>query len=210
VPWRRCSTAASAGRAASIGIAAAHIGISPFPNPDRFIDMSEEREANVYESPIGPLAITVDGDGRLRGIRFPNEEARPGEGGPGPTGPVTTQLREYFDGRRERFDLAVELTGTPLQLAVWARLRRIPYGETVSYGELTGDLDPQVFPADLEPYQRVRAVGTEIGRTPVPIVIPCHRVIGADGSLTGYGGGLHRKRALLDLEQGVAQMLPLA
>jgi methylated-DNA-[protein]-cysteine S-methyltransferase len=172
--------------------------------------MSEEREENVYESPIGPLEISVGEDGRLRRIRFPNEERRAGEGSPGRIGPVAAQLDEYFGGTRERFDLKVELTGTPLQLAVWSRLRQIPYGETVSYGALTADLDPAVFPADLEPYLRVRAVGTEIGRTPVPIVVPCHRVIGSDGSLTGYGGGLHRKRALLDLEQGVAQLLPLA
>jgi methylated-DNA-[protein]-cysteine S-methyltransferase len=172
--------------------------------------MSQERDASVYESPIGSLEISVGTDGRLRRIRFPNEEPRAGEGGSGPIGPVARQLREYFDGERRRFDLDVELAGTPLQLAVWSRLRQIPYGETVSYGELTADLDPEAFPADLEPYLRARAVGTEIGRTPVPIVIPCHRVIGADGSLTGYGGGLHRKRALLDLEQGVAQLLPLA
>jgi methylated-DNA-[protein]-cysteine S-methyltransferase len=171
--------------------------------------MSQERETKAYESPVGSLEISVGGDGRLRRIRFPNEEPRPGESDPGQIEPVARQLDEYFEGERRRFDLDLELTGTPLQLAVWSRLRQIPYGETVSYGELTADLDPAVFPADLEPYQRVRAVGTEIGRTPVPIVVPCHRVIGADGSLTGYGGGLHRKRALLDLEQGVAQLLPL-
>jgi methylated-DNA-[protein]-cysteine S-methyltransferase len=124
--------------------------------------------------------------------------------------PVAAQLEEYFAGDRETFELGVELGGTPLQLAVWERLREIPYGETRSYGEVTEGLDESIFPAGLEPYERVRAVGTEIGRTPVPIVVPCHRVVGSDGSLTGYGGGLHRKRALLELEQGVAQLLPLA
>lgn len=164
-------------------------------------------DANVYESPLGPLTITLAPDGRLQRIWFPNEKSP--EGGEGEAGPVIAQLKEYFAGKRHHFDLDLDLSGTPLQLAVWARLREIPYGETVSYGDLTEDLDPTVFPAELEPYKRVRAVGAEIGHTPIPIVVPCHRVIGADGSLTGYGGGMHRKRALLDLEQGMAQLLPL-
>ena len=113
---------------------------------------------------------------------------------------MSRQLDEYFAGTRRGFELEVELRGTPFQLAVWRRLREIPYGSTVSYGGIVDDLDEAVFPAGLEPHQRARAVGTEVGRTPVPIVVPCHRVIGADGSLTGYGGGLDRKRALLDLE----------
>ena len=165
------------------------------------------RDANVYESPLGPLTITLAADGRLRRIWFPNEKSP--EGGEGEAGAVIAQLEEYFAGNRRDFDLGLDLSGTPLQVAVWARLREIPYGETVSYGELTEDVDPAVFPAELEPYKRVRAVGAEVGRTPTPIVVPCHRVIGADGSLTGYGGGIHRKRALLDLEQGTAQLLPL-
>jgi methylated-DNA-[protein]-cysteine S-methyltransferase len=169
-----------------------------------------EMSWTIYESPLGPLTIVAADGGSLKSIYFPDHGLRLDEGDRRQLGPVVEQLGEYFAGERERFDLEIELSGTPLQLAVWERLRRIPYGETVSYGELTAGLDAAVFPADLEPYQRARAVGTEIGRTPVPIVIPCHRVIGADGSLTGYGGGLHRKRALLDLEQGVAQLLPLA
>ena len=92
-------------------------------------------------------------------------------------------------------------------MAVWNRLRRIPYGATLSYGEIAEDLGEAVFPADLEPHERARAVGAEVGRTPVPIVVPCHRVIGADGSLTGYGGGLERKRALLDLESSQLALL---
>lgn len=164
-------------------------------------------DANVYESPLGPLTITLGPDGRLQRIWFPNEKSP--EGGGGEAGTVIAQLEEYFAGKRREFDLDLDLSGTPLQLAVWARLGEIPYGETVSYGDLTKDLDPAVFPAGQEPYKRVRAVGAEIGHTPIPIVVPCHRVIGADGSLTGYGGGMHRKRALLDLEQGTAQLLPL-
>lgn len=172
--------------------------------------MSEPSRWTVYESPLGQLTLGATTEGALNRILFPDEERHAAGRDRSALASAMRQLDEYFDGTRERFDLTVDLAGTPLQLAVWARLRRIPYGETVSYGELTSDLDESVFPADLEPYQRVRAVGTEIGRTPVPIVIPCHRVIGADGSLTGYGGGLHCKRALLDLEQGVAQLLPLA
>jgi O-6-methylguanine DNA methyltransferase len=114
---------------------------------------------------------------------------------------VTAQLAEYFAGERRGFEVDLDLRGTPLQLRVWELLRRIPYGATTSYGELTEQIDAALFPAALEPWRRVRAVGTEIGRTPTPIVVPCHRVIGADGSLVGYGGGLERKAALLALER---------
>ena len=152
-----------------------------------------------YESPLGPLTIVVSSSGALTALRFP--------GGPAPDGAdrrplpeVTAQLDEYFAGARQGFDLRVELRGDPFQLRVWERLREIPYGETASYGQIAADLDETAFPTGLEPHERARAVGTEIGRTPVPIVVPCHRVLGADGSLTGYGGGLERKRALLDLE----------
>ena len=126
----------------------------------------------------------------------------PGAGRGGQTAAARghAQLDEYFAGARQGFDLRVELRGDPFQLRVWERLREIPYGETASYGQIAADLDETAFPAGLEPHERARAVGTEIGRTPVPIVVPCHRVLGADGSLTGYGGGLERKRALLDLE----------
>jgi methylated-DNA-[protein]-cysteine S-methyltransferase len=113
---------------------------------------------------------------------------------------VVEQLKEYFAGERQAFDLALDLSGTPLQMLVWAQLRQIPYGSTVSYGELAGQIDASAFPEGLEPYQRVRAAAAAVGQTPTPILVPCHRVIGADGSLTGYGGGLPRKRALLALE----------
>jgi methylated-DNA-[protein]-cysteine S-methyltransferase len=110
------------------------------------------------------------------------------------------QLEEYFAGERKVFDLTLDLAGSPLQKLVWARLQRIPYGSTVSYGELAGQIEESAFPDSLEPYQRVRAAAAAIGRTPTPILVPCHRVIGADGSLTGYGGGLERKQDLLELE----------
>ena len=162
-----------------------------------------------YDSPLGTLRLIAEG-GVLTGIRFPEEPPRGEPGESIELTAVAAQLDEYFGGRRQAFDLPVALGGTPLQLAVWERLRAIPYGETISYGELAAAVDPALFPPGTEPHLRARAVGTEVGRTPVPIVVPCHRVIGSDGSLTGYGGGLHRKRALLDLEQGVGQLLPLA
>jgi O-6-methylguanine DNA methyltransferase len=106
--------------------------------------------------------------------------------------PVIAQLAEYFAVERRSFDVALDLVGTEFQLAVWHGLLRIPYGTTVSYSELAQAIGrPDV----------VRAVGAAVGQTPVPIVVPCHRVIGKNGSLTGYGGGLHRKAALLELER---------
>jgi methylated-DNA-[protein]-cysteine S-methyltransferase len=165
---------------------------------------------STYESPVGPLTIVASPQGALRNLYFPDRAPHLAAADREAMKPVATQLEEYFAGDREAFELNVELGGTPLQLAVWERLREIPYGETRSYGEIAEGLDESIFPAGLEPYERVRAVGTEIGRTPVPIVVPCHRVVGAGGNLTGYGGGLHRKRALLELEHGVVQLLPLA
>jgi methylated-DNA-[protein]-cysteine S-methyltransferase len=104
---------------------------------------------------------------------------------------VVEQLEAYLDGRLEEFDLPLAPEGTDFQLQVWQELQNIPYGTTISYGELAGRIgNPKA----------VRAVGTANGSNPLPIVIPCHRVIGADGSLTGYGGGLEIKEALLSLE----------
>jgi methylated-DNA-[protein]-cysteine S-methyltransferase len=106
------------------------------------------------------------------------------------------QLEEYFAGTRKEFDLPLEPRGTEFQLRVWKRLLQIGYGETTTYGALARDLGD---------VQASRAVGLANGSNPIPIVIPCHRVIGADGSLTGFGGGLPIKRALLDLEHSAAQ-----
>lgn len=103
------------------------------------------------------------------------------------------QLQEYFDGSRREFSLPLLPEGTPFQQMVWEALRDIPYGTTISYQELAGRIG-----AD----KAVRAVGAANGANPIPIIIPCHRVIGADGSLTGYGGGIERKRWLLDHEAG--------
>lgn len=104
------------------------------------------------------------------------------------------QLRAYFDGNLKEFDLPLDPHGSAFQLSVWEQLGRIGYGETASYGEIARRLGMTGAAS--------RAVGLANGRNPIPIVIPCHRVVGADGTLTGYAGGVARKRALLDLEQG--------
>jgi methylated-DNA-[protein]-cysteine S-methyltransferase len=154
----------------------------------------------VYESPIGPLTL-VAGRRGLTDLGFPGRTRVPAEAREAPMAAVTGQLDAYFAGELREFDLGLDLHGTPLQKAVWRALLEIPYGETASYGEQAARIDPSLFDADLEPWQRARVVGAANGRNPVAIVVPCHRVIGADGSLTGYGGGLERKRALLDLER---------
>jgi methylated-DNA-[protein]-cysteine S-methyltransferase len=154
----------------------------------------------IYESPIGPLTL-VAGPKGLTNLSFPGRLRPPAEAMKGEIASVVDQLEAYFAGELRSFDLELDLHGTPLQKAVWQELLEIPYGTTTSYGELAGRIDESVYRSDVEPYRRARVVGAANGRNPVPIIVPCHRVIGADGSLTGYGGGLHRKQALLDLER---------
>jgi methylated-DNA-[protein]-cysteine S-methyltransferase len=108
------------------------------------------------------------------------------------------QLAQYFAGERTSFDLKLHMDGTAFQRTVWRALTEIPYGETISYGELARRIGRP---------DRARAVGTANGQNPIAVIVPCHRVIGADGKLVGYGGGLENKRLLLDLEQGA---IPLA
>jgi methylated-DNA-[protein]-cysteine S-methyltransferase len=148
----------------------------------------------MYSSPIGPL--TLRGDAHvLTAIHFPGRVGGLGEASRDPAAfaePIR-QLDEYFDGQRRAFEIEVSLDGTPFERAVWGELLKIPYGTTTSYGALAKAIGCP---------ERVRDVGGAIGRTPVPIVVPCHRVVASDGALTGYGGGLERKRALLDLEAG--------
>jgi methylated-DNA-[protein]-cysteine S-methyltransferase len=110
-----------------------------------------------------------------------------------PFAEVRRQLAEYFDGERDEFDVPLEMTGTHFQRRVWRALRQIPYGETTTYGELARRVGRP---------SASRAVGLANGRNPIAVIVPCHRVIGSDGSLTGYGGGLERKRLLLELEVG--------
>jgi methylated-DNA-[protein]-cysteine S-methyltransferase len=153
----------------------------------------------VYESPIGPLTLGAGPSG-LTDLNFAGRIPPPDAAQPDALPEVTAQLDAYFAGELSEFDLPLDPHGTPLQKAVWRALLEIPYGGTASYGEQAAKIDPALFEAGVEPWQRARVVGAANGQNPIAIVIPCHRVIGADGSLTGYGGGLERKRALLDLE----------
>ncbi|HEU5063844.1 MAG TPA: methylated-DNA--[protein]-cysteine S-methyltransferase [Solirubrobacterales bacterium] len=157
----------------------------------------------VYESPIGPLTL-IAGPRGLTNLEFPGRFHIPEGAQQSPMPAVTEQLDAYFAGELREFDLPLDPDGTPLQKAVWRALLEIPYGETASYGEQAARIDPNLFDADVEPWQRARVVGAANGRNPIAIVVPCHRVIGADGSLTGYAGGLDRKRTLLDLERRTA------
>jgi methylated-DNA-[protein]-cysteine S-methyltransferase len=148
------------------------------------------------ETPIGTLMIAGDRDTICR-IDFPKDgraskpEADWTESARGAVAHALRQLREYFAGKRTDFDLPLAPAGTVFQRAVWRRLQEIPYGETISYGELAQRIgNPKAS----------RAVGAANGQNPIPIVIPCHRVIGANGKLTGFGGGLPTKEALLALE----------
>ena len=148
------------------------------------------------ESPIGPLTLTAR-EGRLTGLHMgPPRElglAAPESPDAPPLPDARAQLEQYFAGALTEFDLPLAPQGTPFQLRVWQELRRIPYGQSVSYGELARRIGRP---------GAARAVGLANGRNPIAMVVPCHRVIGADGSLTGFGGGIERKRALLELEAG--------
>lgn len=168
-------------------------------------------------SPVGPLRL-VAADGALTGVDFLDRAPATLDPGGGPESAshqrfleraaaaageqtdadpllreAADQLTAYFDGRLEVFDLPVVASGTPFQQRVWERLRAIKYGTTATYGELAADLGMAGHGA--------RAVGMANGRNPVPIVVPCHRVVGSGGALTGYGGGMARKRWLLAHEQ---------
>jgi methylated-DNA-[protein]-cysteine S-methyltransferase len=147
-------------------------------------------------SPVGRLLLVADHEG-LRQIRFererhPRAAADHWVRSRDALAFARGQLEQYFAGERQRFALPLHPLGTPFQLGVWEELGRIPYGVTISYGELARRIGQPAA---------VRAVGAANGRNPLPIVLPCHRVIGSDGSLTGFGGGLPTKRFLLALEQ---------
>ncbi len=147
----------------------------------------------IYESPLGALTV-IAGPSGVRSICFPGRSPRLDESARAPLADTVEQLEQYFAGERKDFELSLDLAGTPFQRLVWECLREIPYGSTISYGELAGQVEPAAYPDDLEPYQRVRLAAATVGRTPTPIVVPCHRVIGADGSLTGYGGVCRESR----------------
>ncbi len=150
---------------------------------------------STFESPVGPLLLAGSKAGLLlvsfaSGDRPRNVDP---EWRPDATAfvEVVQQLQSYFAGERKNFDLALILEGTDFQKRVWTALRKIPYGETISYKELAEMIGSP---------KAVRAVGAANGANPIPIIIPCHRVIGNDGSLTGFGGGLPLKKQLLELE----------
>jgi methylated-DNA-[protein]-cysteine S-methyltransferase len=154
------------------------------------------------ESPVGPLLLAADDSG-LRSIEFMSGR-RPVQANPQwqedvePLRETIRQLRAYFAGELESFDLKLAPQGTAFQLSVWNQLCEIPYGETISYGELARRVgNPNAS----------RAVGLANGSNPIPIVIPCHRVIGSNGKLTGYGGGLPIKEKLLGLERRQLRLL---
>lgn len=156
--------------------------------------------STVIDSPIGVLELTSDGTA-LTEILFTNGELEP-ERRDLDTDPVlqqaVQQLTEYFDGKRTDFDLPLSFAGTSFQKQVWSTLLEIPYAETWSYAELARRIGQP---------NASRAVGAANGQNPLPVIVPCHRVVGANGSLTGYGGGLDRKRTLLQLEAQVQPML---
>jgi methylated-DNA-[protein]-cysteine S-methyltransferase len=153
----------------------------------------------LYDSPVGELTLVGTGS-VLTGVYFHHHWYRPDPATFGPLPEdgredgfreVRRQLDEYFAGDRREFDLAVQADGDEFQHRVWDAIDRIPYGRTTTYGEIARELgDPALS----------RDVGAAVGRNPVSIVVPCHRVVGKDGKLTGYAGGLARKRFLLDLE----------
>jgi methylated-DNA-[protein]-cysteine S-methyltransferase len=166
-------------------------------------EMSIPPDWTICESPIGPLTV-VAGPKGITHIHFHGHAPRLSEAARQPMREAVDQLEAYFAGERQTFELDLDLRGAPLQREVWRQLLEVPYGTTTTYGEVAGRIEEALYDPDLEPYKRPRVVGAAIGRNPVPVVVACHRVIGADGSLTGYYGGLRRKQTLLDLESKMA------
>ncbi|MFI8297567.1 methylated-DNA--[protein]-cysteine S-methyltransferase [Streptomyces nigra] len=157
------------------------------------------RRHSVIDSPYGPLTLVAE-DGVLCGLYMTDQRHRPAEETFGsldasPFAQTEEELEAYFAGELRQFTVPLHLKGTPFQLTVWNHLRTIPYGETRTYGQLAEALGNR---------GASRAVGLANGKNPIGIIVPCHRVIGATGSLTGYGGGLPRKQRLLAFESGAA------
>jgi methylated-DNA-[protein]-cysteine S-methyltransferase len=162
------------------------------------IDSSATASYTLLESPVGGLLACADGAGAVTGLHFLDRGGkREGISDERPFAELRRQLDAYFAGERRDFELELAPSGSPFQLEVWRALREIPYGRTASYGEIAAAVGQP---------GAARAVGGANNRNPIAIVIPCHRVIGASGSLTGYGGGLPRKRQLLELEADQAQI----
>jgi len=150
----------------------------------------------VVDGSLGPLTLVAGRDG-IEAVHFAEDAPALAAGShdPGALAGAAGQVREYLAGSRRAFDLPLALRGSPLQRAVWAEVARIPYGETITYAELARRVGRP---------EAVRAVGSAVGATPTPLLVPCHRVVGSDGALRGYSGGLERKAALLALERRVA------
>ncbi|MCW2671751.1 MAG: cysteine methyltransferase [Frankiales bacterium] len=149
----------------------------------------------VVDSPLGPLTLVAK-DGAVAGLYMTDHRHQPtidGQRDDSVLPELREQLAAYFTRDLKEFDVRTAVTGTPFQVRVWTALARIPYGETWSYAQLAREVGSPAA---------VRAVGLANGKNPVSIVVPCHRVVGSDGSLTGYGGGLARKQQLLELERG--------
>jgi methylated-DNA-[protein]-cysteine S-methyltransferase len=164
--------------------------------------MMETLHYRTVDSPVGPLTL-AGRDGRLRHLRMVDQTYEPSREGwmadDSAFADAVAQLEAYFAGDLIEFELDLELMGTDFQRRVWAALLTIPYGETRSYGEIALQIGSP---------GGSRAVGLANGHNPVGIIVPCHRVIGANGSLTGYGGGIHRKKSLLEMERN--RMAPVA
>ncbi|GHD30180.1 methylated-DNA--[protein]-cysteine S-methyltransferase [Nocardiopsis kunsanensis] len=166
------------------------------PGTDFRVPLEGPTRYTLMDSPIGELTLTGDGEA-LTGIHTRGTDDRNRTVQEGwvrddtPFAEAVRQLRAYFDGRLRDFDLPLAPSGTEWQRTVWRALTTVPYGRTASYGELARDLDRP---------GSSRAVGSANGRNPISIVVPCHRIIGADGTLTGYSGGVWRKELLLGLE----------
>lgn len=160
-----------------------------------------------FKSPFGGMLLAAS-DAGLCGVYFDRQKHHPKRAGDWQHAPDNAHLRRarrqlagYFAGKRRQFDLVLDPSGTDFQKAVWKAISGVPYGETISYGELARRSG---FP------EGARAAGAATGRNPIGIVVPCHRIVGADGSLTGYAGGLERKRALLALESAERDLLSAA
>jgi methylated-DNA-[protein]-cysteine S-methyltransferase len=158
----------------------------------------------IVGSPIGPLTLAGNGS-TLMHLRMVDQTHEPDRAGWEPAEPdafadVVTQLDEYFAGTLTEFDVDLKSDGTEFQRRVWAALQTIPYGETRSYGQIAEQIGSPAA---------ARAVGLANGRNPISIIVPCHRVIGSSGGLTGYGGGIERKRALLELEFNANSLTPV-
>ena len=160
-----------------------------------------------YESPQGRMLLVASGEG-LSGVYFNRQKYLPQveqgwrrDAGHAPLRQAKRELAEYFGGERKRFETALTPAGTPFQRSVWKAISSVGFGETISYRELAR----RAGCAGSE-----RAAGAATGRNPIGIIVPCHRIVGSNGSLTGYAGGLERKRALLALESGIPELLATA